>query len=754
MNEHPDRFLTGKSCHPSAHSVIVKFTLLLFGLLCNGNFSINAQLRPVDDHGNSSRMASSDWLLTPVKERAEVYSSSDGKQLVLFNGLIRRAFALQPGIACVDFRNMSSGQQLLRAIKPEAYVTLDGHQYTIGGLKGQPENAYLRPEWIDVMKPAGTDFVFRGYTISLLAPRIKWKSTTWTGNKEMPTGKTLTFRFEGAAENVKGISIDVQYELYDGLPLLVKSLVIKSTAKKPVMIDKIVNEVLAVVEEESAVEGNEMNMKKQHGIYVETNVAYNNSMRYDLSDQTTHWLPDTSYTSQVNYALRSPAMLQVYPEHAPGVLLRQGEALTSVRTAELLIDTYDRERRGLMIRRMYRVLAPWTTQNPIFMHLVSKNDDEVRTAIDQCADTGYEALILSFGSHCNMEDTTASNVRRWRQLADYAHSKRIQIGSYALFSSRRISDEDDVIDPTTGKPGGAYFGNAPCFGSKWGLGFRDKIKYFIANTTFDIWENDGPYAGDLCASTTHPGHRDVNDSRWRQLALQKELYRWCNEHGVYINAPDWYHLDGTHKSGLGYREVNFSLPRDQQLILNRQNIFDGTWEKTPSMSWGFVPLTKYQGGGPEAVLEPLEQHLDAYKQLMMQYYGAGIQACYRGPRLYDTEKTRVVVSDVVTWYKKYRDVLNADLIHLRRADGRDWDGWLHVSPQGKERGMLFLFNPLQQPITRHIVVPLYYTGLKDKAKLQVGEGTPQIYSLNRSYEIELDVTLQPGTTWWATVTPL
>ncbi|MGC3948400.1 MAG: alpha-galactosidase [Chryseolinea sp.] len=737
----------------SIRNIFTRFSMTMFVLIGLSGLSCRAQMRPVNDSGITMRKPTSDWLNIPTAEKAEVYASPDGKQLILFNGLLRRAFVLNPSVTCVDFRNMTNGQQLLRAVKPEAYITVDGIEYAIGGLKGQRENAYLRPEWLEGMSPVSSDFVFKAYSINTLSPRLKWKSTTWTGNKMMPTGKTLTFQFEGATEKVRGVQIDLQYELYDGLPLVVKSLNIRNTGGRSVRIDRIVNEVLAVVEEESAVEGNEANMRKQHGIYIETNVAYNNSMRYDLSDQTTHWLADTAYTSQVNYALRTPAMLQVYPQRAPGVLLAPGETLPSVRTAELLIDTYDRERRGLMIRRMYRVLAPWTTQNPIFMHLVSKNDDEVKTAIDQCAATGYEALILSFGSHCNMEDTSASNIRRWKQLADYAHSKKIQIGSYALFSSRRISDEDDVIDPATGKPGGAYFGNAPCFGSKWGLAFRDKIKYFIANTTFDIWENDGPYAGDLCASTKHPGHRDVNDSRWRQLELQKELYRWCNEQGVYINAPDWYHLDGTHKSGLGYREVNFSLPREQQLILNRQNIYDGTWEKTPSMSWGFVPLTKYQGGGPEAVLEPLEQHLDAYKQLMMQYYGAGIQACYRGPRLYDTEKTRQTVSEVISWYKKYRDILNTDLIHLRRADGRDWDGWLHVSAQGKERGMIFLFNPLQQPITRHIVVPLYYTGLTDKVKLRVGEGAPASYTLNRSYEIGIDVTLQPGTTWWAIVTP-
>jgi hypothetical protein len=157
------------------------------------------------------------------------------------------------------------------------------------------------------------------------------------------------------------------------------------------------------------------------------------------------------------------------------------------------------------------------------------------------------------------------------------------------------------------------FGNAPCFGSEWGLNYRDKIIAFFEKTGFDIWENDGPYPGDVCASITHPGHTSLADSQWRQMEIQKGLYRWLNEHGVYINAPDWYFLDGTHKIAIGYREVNFALSREQQKILNRQNIHDGTIEKTASMSWGFVPLTAYHGGGPDAVLEPLSEHLNDYR---------------------------------------------------------------------------------------------------------------------------------------------
>jgi hypothetical protein len=258
---------------------------------------------------------------------------------------------------------------------------------------------------------------------------------------------------------------------------------------------------------------------------------------------------------------------------------------------------------------MYRIIAPWTTQNPVFMHLVNTEREQVRTVIDQCAETGYEGVILSFGSGLNMEDSSSANIKKYKALSDYAHTKGILLGGYSLFSSRTISADDDVIDPITNRPGGAFFGNAPCLGSKWGLAYLQKLKYFISETGFDIFENDGPYPGDVCASTTHPGHKDLKDSQWKQMELQKELYRWLCERGIYTNAPDWYFLDGTNKIGLGYRETNFSLSRDEQKIINRQNIYDGTWEKTPSMGWGFVPLTQYQGGGEAATIEPLAQHL-------------------------------------------------------------------------------------------------------------------------------------------------
>ena len=62
-------------------------------------------------------------------------------------------------------------------------------------------------------------------------------------------------------------------------------------------------------------------------------------------------------------------------------------------------------------------------------------------------------------------------------------------------------------------------------------------------------------------------------------------------------------LNGGTKVGIGYREVNWSLPRERQLVLGRQVMYDGLWERLPGMCWTFVPLTQYHGGGAAATLE-------------------------------------------------------------------------------------------------------------------------------------------------------
>jgi len=409
---------------------------------------------------NDSDKQKSDCLIDGSSYKAKIAVSDDGKDIVLTNGLVKRTFRMKPNVACMNYENLVDGQQLLRAVKPEAELIIDGKKHNVGGLYGQKEHAYLIPEWVDSFTANENDFKYVSYSESPIESRIKWKQTMWVGKNTKPSGKMISFLYKSGI--LKDVDVTVHYELYDGLPLIVKWLSVKNNSSHTIQINRVMNEKLAIVEEESAVIGSPEQMKKQHGIYIETNYAFNNAMRYEISDQTTHWNTDSVYTSQVNYSYQTPCLLEIYPEKVTGVNLPSGESFKSVRTHELLMDSYDRDRRGLAIRKMYRTVAPWTNENPIFMHLVSRNDDEVKNAIEQCEVVGYEALILSFGSHCNMEDTSATNIEKWKQRAQLAHQKGIKIGGYSLFSSRRISDEDDVIDPLSGKPdAAAFFGHAP-----------------------------------------------------------------------------------------------------------------------------------------------------------------------------------------------------------------------------------------------------------------------------------------------------
>jgi hypothetical protein len=229
----------------------------------------------------------------------------------------------------------------------------------------------------------------------------------------------------------------------------------------------------------------------------------------------------------------------------------------------------------------------------------------------------------------------------------------------------------------------------------------------------------------------------------------RDFYRWCRGEGFYLNVPDYYFMAGSTKTGMGYREVNWSLPREQQVIHTRQNIYDGTWEKTPSMGWMFVPLTEYQGGGAAATIEPLSEHLDHYRRMLESNLALGVQACYRGPRLFDSEVTRSMVKAEVDWFKAHRDILESDLIHGRRADARDLDWMLHVNPSLKEKGMLVVFNPLNEPVRKVLKPNLYYTGLTQTARLRERGGKAQRLPVGRDGRVEVSVTVPAqGMNWW------
>ncbi len=692
-----------------------------------------------------------DWLLTPEPFRAGVFRGRASDEVVLQNGLLRRTLKLSSNAATVGLDNLMTGEAALRAVEPEAVVTIDGREFRVGALRGQRDRAYLLPEWIASLTNDPGSFQFVDFAAGKPESPINWKRKRHGAELPWPPpGVALTLNFRGPDESTHGILITVHHELYDGLPVLGKWLTVSNGTARSITVDRFTSERLAMVEAESAVDERADIAWRTPAITVLSDYMFQ-GMDVVTGNQVASWRTDPEFKTQVSYPLKTPCVLACEPPIGPGVRLAPGKTFTSFRVWLVVHDSTDRERQGLFVRRAHRALAPWSTESPVMMHVRNADTKSFRAAVDQCAEVGFEMIIYTFGSGLNVENESPDYLAKVKADVDYAHHKGLEVGAYSLFSSRRIDDTNDVINPKTGKPGGAIFGNAPCFGSVWGANYLRKLTNFLAQTGLDLLEHDGPYPGDVCASTNHPAHRGEADSQWVNWRISAELYSWCRARGIYVNQPDYYFFAGGNKTAMGYREDNWSLPRAQQLIHARQNIYDGTWTKPQTAGWMFVPLTEYQGGGAAATIEPLREHLDAYEGHLANNLGAGVQACWRGPRLYDSEETKVLVKQWVSWFKQYREILESDIIHCRRADGRDIDYLLHVNPRLKQRALAMIHNPLGEVAEREVTLPLYYTGLTGGALVREREGKPKRYKLDREYRIRVPVKIPAGGRTWLTV---
>jgi hypothetical protein len=675
-----------------------------------------------------------DWLVTPVTRLSTATPSADGSEIVLSNGLISRTFRTRPNLGTVDYTNLITEVSILRGVKPEAVVGIDGKRYEIGGLTGQSDYAYLDKAWIKNLTSDPESFHYRGLRVGKPEARYPWKPSRHSQDLPWPPkGIAVAFEFEppdSVRSRYSGLTVSVHYELYDGMPVLAKWVTVANNSGADVVVGEVEVELLAVTEDEKP------------RLHVESNYSFHGM-------NTTFWEPDPAYTSQTDYELQSPIlMLSKYPRGLD-VPVKRGETFESFRAIELLHDSDDRERRGLAIRRMYRTLAPQVTENPIYMHVASSDSELVRAAADQCAEVGFEMVILTFWSGFDIESEDPGYIARFKADVDYARGKGVELGGYTLMcASRDVGAAHNCISPGTGEPG-SKFGQSACLASEWADGYFRRVSRFMDATGMTVIETDGPFHGDVCASTKHKHHAGLGDSQYRQWQACCDFYRECLTRGIYINTPDWYYLNGSNKSAMGYRETNFSLPRWRQILIARQNIFDGTYEKTPSMGWMFVPLVQYHGGGAEATLEPLSEHMREYEWHLAQNFGCGVQAAYRGSRLFDTDQTKAVVKKWVGFYKKHRPILDSDIIHVRRADGRGIDCMLHVNSQLKERGLAMVFNPTDTPIETEIKLPLYCTGLSEKALIREKEGKSTQYQLDRGYNVVLPVKVgAKGITWF------
>ena len=92
-----------------------------------------------------------DWMIDNTGFKAGITKGASANEIVFTNGLTERTFRLAPAVATVSIRDLVGNRELIRGVKPEAEFKFNGRKSTIGGLKSQPDMAYLTKEWLDKM---------------------------------------------------------------------------------------------------------------------------------------------------------------------------------------------------------------------------------------------------------------------------------------------------------------------------------------------------------------------------------------------------------------------------------------------------------------------------------------------------------------------------------------------------------------------------------------------------------------------------
>ena len=701
-----------------------------------------------------------DWLVKPPTTPAFVQVltgvQKTSAQIMIGNGLVSRTFLVTDGnIGCFSLKRSDKDIEFVRAIKTEVRVCLNGNWRDIGGLSGAPDHAFVTPEWFDRLESRRGAFKLTGMSVGPCVKPYEWQpkcnapaDIAWPAN-----GKRVTFHF---AEN--GVTVDVSYEIYDGLPVIMKTFTVRNETGKELVVTKFEGEHLAVQPSTSRLLHVESDYsfalanftEKSSGLGIHAGGGRTGFKDYYLGGGTTRFVrdPDWSSMATLNPAedifLNDPenALLLSHPPTGPNWTVPAGETFEAFRTFEILNDVpTGTERAFLAQRRFYRKLAPQTNEKMFELH--APHTADVKTlvpGIDQMAEAGFNQLQAP--EHPGgMNYADLNNIKNMKPLADYAKSKGVRVGSYQLWiaSQGGWGGQNNCIDPVSGNPGSA-FGQSVCAASSWADMYYTNMWQTIEGAGLGAFKPDGPFHGDPCASTKHAHHKGLEDSQWAQWRYMCKVLAEGQRRGLYLTIPDYYFLVGQACTGMGYREASDNIDVSLQTVILRQYIFDATFHKTAQMGWINLNTEVLHGG--------MEKNLDKYERFFFMELASGAQVWVRGHRLWDGPQSEAMIKKWMAWYRKYDKIILGDIIHLKRPDGRSLDYYLHVNPAGKEKGMLLVFNPLDEPVSQTLDIPLYYTGLTDTAKIREQEGTPKTYRLDHEYSVKLPVNIPAnGYTW-------
>lgn len=600
------------------------------------------------------------WTLQTDSAKASVTQTAD--TLILENRYFRRVIDLTSGIT----RSITDGDgtEALAAPLREGCISINGTEYVLGGA-------------CDVQIRAGqlTEKKFHYIPKSYNTHPFPYPAP----------GKVAELIY-----TVGDLRIVLVYEIYDSMPAMRKSLYVENLGKETATIDTVEIEALCLSDDGAL------------RYYLETDYTGANMYGFEWS----HSLFRDGNTVSVRFDI------------GPDYDLQPGETFRSMQVYELYCQSVGFDHRMNEVQNMYRRVAPWVCEAPLFLHLISDDSNTLRETADMLADIGYDMIIQSFGSGIDVESEDPDYIARVRADYDYVHEKGIDIGGYTLAIIRDYTpmNHDCALN-------GDHSNIGRCLDTQWCEGYWNRILSFMEQTHTDFIEIDGPYQFSTCQGNRpgqsehlHKGYHDSRYTQWKKSMV--DVYARMREMGVYINAPDWHYLTGTNKNAVGYEEIGWSQSRLTQLLLARIYNYKGTYHKIPSMGWSFLPVEEYHGGGNHAKFEPLTENLADYDWALAIAAASGVWPCVRGRRLYDSDLCRSVVKYWTDVIHRHKILLNSNTVHVYPPKATenlniaaDIDVILQENHTTPDKLFLMVCNQTTETRTKTLLLPTFYTGL-------------------------------------------
>ena len=607
--------------------------------------------------------------------------TEQGNRITLENEYLRRVIDIADGVCTKTYHIRPGGKALgdtwypVFSFEPsapfEAAVTLDGKDYEAGPRSCQTEENCQQDLW---QRPGAFTVV----------------------NTEIGQGKygdTLDITLESRMEGMPKVELHLVYEICDNMPLLCKKLRLVNTGKEPVTVDHMTVDILRFFDRRLA-------------LSVFSNYYSGTEVR-EIKREDEYYFAWTR--------LEFPKEL--------GVILAPGEEMESFDLYEA-VTSMDRQEESVILHRLYKRLAPWicALRNGLCTNSCQSWQELLDTA-DMAKEAGFDFVSLhvgqiftNTGDYIPRPDLFPNGYEDVKRMVEHYHARGIKVLPYCSATIAWRDAQVCMEHPDwqcLGPDGMRYdpfgFGNM-CYHSFWGEYIREKLLYLLDEAGFDGLALDGPVHGLVCRETahSHPSEQAVDYMNW---VWEKQFYGEVIARGKLITAPETWNAIflGVSQIPGGHREEDENEFGGMELmVMKRACAYEARYSTPPCCHSYGIPLEPYHGHSINAS----EEDTATYAHAAATSFGYGFNAGAFGKIPYIGPKTEAIYNQWHSLYRKYRDTLLGDFIHIAQPNGYLPDAVLHTSETAETPALLVVFNPCGREQTVHYVLPLQYAGLK------------------------------------------